>query len=214
MEVKICGITRSKEVEYLTTDKGDKSDYAGFVIFEKSKRFISVEAAKKLIKELDGIVPVAVTVSPEAELIKKICDSGFGVLQVHKELTAEMIEASTIPIWYAFNVASPEELKTNKDFLNTLPSELASRIEGIVVDAAEYGSGKTFDWSIDIKNQAKDIFENRKFILAGGLNPENVTEGIKVFEPDIVDVSSGVEGLNGKEKTLVQKFIERVRDYE
>ena len=44
-----------------------------------------------------------------------------------------------------------------------------------------------------------------------GLNPGNVAEGISIFNPDVVDVSSGVEGTNGKEKELIDAFVNAVR---
>jgi len=55
--------------------------------------------------------------------------------------------------------------------------------------------------------------QEKQFILAGGLNPENVAEGIETFAPDIVDVSSGVEGDGaGKDRTLIEAFIRKVRE--
>ena len=213
MEIKICGITREEEIIFLSDDV-NRSDYAGFVLYEKSKRYIELQEATKLIRGLKDVVPVAVTVGPSKDLVEEICESGFEILQIHKELTEEVLEAATIPIWYALNVTNTEEIIRQKELLDSFPKELTDKIVGIVVDAAAYGSGKTFDWSIDIDKKAKDIFENRKFILAGGLTSENVTKGIKRFKPDVVDVSSGVEGKNGKDETLVKKFIERVRNYE
>lgn len=48
-------------------------------------------------------------------------------------------------------------------------------------------------------------------VLAGGLNSKNVIDGIEKFQPDIVDVSTGVEGTSGKDKKLILDFIERVK---
>ena len=69
MKIKICGITTEEEVKWLNQAN---VDYAGFVLFfEKSKRNVSLERAKELLKVLDGsITPVAVTVEPEIEQIR------------------------------------------------------------------------------------------------------------------------------------------------
>ena len=56
--------------------------------------------------------------------------------------------------------------------------------------------------------------KERQFILAGGLRASNVQQGISIFQPDMVDVSSGVEGDMGKDKELIKEFIERVRTNE
>ena len=58
------------------------------------------------------------------------------------------------------------------------------------------------------------LLMHRKFVLAGGLNESNVQEGMKLFSPDVVDVSSGVEVENGKDKTKINNFVRKVRNYE
>ena len=96
-----------------------------------------------------------------------------------------------------------------------MPQHLQEKVEAIVVDGASYGGGKTFDWKqADVKNAAAELLMHRKFVLAGGLNESNVQEGMELFSPDVVDVSSGVEGENGKDKTKINNFARKVRDYE
>lgn len=96
-----------------------------------------------------------------------------------------------------------------------MPQHLQKKIEAIVVDGASYGGGETFDWKqANVKNAAAELLMQRKFVLAGGLNESNVQEGMKLFSPDVVDVSSGVEGENGKDKTKINNFVRKVRDYE
>ena len=46
IKIKICGITTEEEVSWLLEEQ---VEYAGFVIWEKSKRYISVERAKKFL---------------------------------------------------------------------------------------------------------------------------------------------------------------------
>lgn len=211
IEVKICGITKSEEAAYLNEAQ---ADYAGFVFFEKSRRNISIEQAKSIFPLLDKkIRKVAVTVSCDETLAEQIQQAGFDVLQVHKELKREVLENVRLPVWYACNIADSEALKEKQQFLAGLPDELSAKVEAILVDGAEYGSGKTFDWRKS--RQLKDnLFAGKKLILAGGLNPLNVAEGIRLFKPDIVDVSSGVEGEHGKDRTLIQEFVGKVRAYE
>lgn len=49
-------------------------------------------------------------------------------------------------------------------------------------------------------------------MLAGGLTADNVSEGIRIFEPDIVDVSSGVENETGKDEEKIRRFVEQVKN--
>jgi phosphoribosylanthranilate isomerase len=224
MEIKICGLTSPKEASYLN-EAG--ADYAGFVFFEKSKRNVSISRAKEIMAELDEhIRTVAVTVSPDTALLRQLTEAGFSIVQIHGNLTREVLEEAQIPVWYAINIAKEEELAARASFLQDLPQELSKKIEGIVVDGAEYGSGKTFDWkkSKRLKKAGAQspptIFDGRLFVLAGGLNPENVREGIDLFGPDVADVSSGVEYHDttaippGKDKKLIFDFIRKARGYE
>ena len=161
------------------------------------------------------IQAVAVTVSPDVELVRRIIDSGFDIVQIHGELHKEVLETASIPIWYAVNIIKEEELLQKAEAFMKMPQHLQKKIEAIVVDGASYGGGKTFDWKqADVKNAAAELLMHRKFVLAGGLNESNVQEGMKLFSPDVVDVSSGVEVENGKDKTKINNFVRKVRDDE
>ncbi|MEE1027529.1 MAG: phosphoribosylanthranilate isomerase [Agathobacter sp.] len=212
MEVKICGIRKQAEITYLNEYK---PEYAGFVIWEKSKRYVSVEDADKLMKLLDNdIKRVAVTVAPTLELIEQINETEFDIIQIHKNLSEDMIEKSQKPIWYAINISEVEEIKSNLQFIKNLPCELYTKIRAIVVDGAKYGSGQTFKWDDYSFDELKEMLTDKKIILAGGLNCDNVKNGINKFKPDVVDVSSGVEGTNGKDRELIKLFIERAKENE
>lgn len=213
MQVKICGLTKKEEATYLN-DVG--ADYAGFVFCSKSKRNVSFAQSKEIREQLNPqIQAVAVTVSPDRDMIKKIINSGFNVIQIHGELTKEALEMASIPVWYAVNIIKEEELLQKAKKFMEMPQHLQEKVEAIVVDGASYGGGKTFDWKqADVKNAAAELLMHRKFVLAGGLNESNVQEGMKLFSPDVVDVSSGVEGENGKDKTKINNFARKVRDYE
>ena len=99
MQVKICGLTKKEEATYLN-DVG--ADYAGFVFYSKSKRNVSFAQSKEIREQLNPqIQAVAVTVSPDRNMIKKIINSGFDVIQVHgkldkaQELGIEVMDEAT-----------------------------------------------------------------------------------------------------------------------
>ena len=205
VKIKICGIRTPAEAGYLNDAK---ADYAGCVFYEPSKRFVTDDQAEKILKALDAnIGRVAVTVSPTADDVRRIESLGFDILQVHKDLSLEVLDKVSIPVWYAVNIADASKYEEAVRFIDELPKELAAKIEGILADAPDFGSGRTFDW----KECSRIGTGDRLFILAGGLRSENVAEGIRVFEPDIVDVSSAVEKDNGKDRELIDEFVRAVR---
>ena len=201
-KIKICGITRESETEVLNRMQ---VDYAGFVFFEKSKRNVSIEQAKEIKKHLkSSIKTVAVTVNPALDLIDEIIEAGFDILQIHK--MQKFPENLKIPVWVACQVRSREEAEE---------INVPDGISGILLDAPEFGSGKTFSWQ-DFPMKKRREWQERRipFILAGGLSSENVEEGIRLFEPDVVDVSSSVEGEHGKDHKKVEAFVRKVREHE
>jgi phosphoribosylanthranilate isomerase len=79
----------------------------------------------------------------------------------------------------------------------------------VLVDAAQPGSGRVFDWSL-----AEGVPAGMRMLLAGGLTPENVAEAIRRVRPWGVDVSSGVEtepGSGRKDARRLTRFIEEAR---
>ena len=193
--VKVCGLTDTVEADYLNKNK---VDFAGFVLFfPKSKRNISIEKAEQIMAELDeNIKKVAVIVSPDESEIQQINGSGFDYVQIHGEIKERLLEQISKPVFKAFNIKDIKKYQNN------------AKIVGYVFDAAVPGSGKVFDWSIlnDIKRDAKT------FILAGGLNDSNVREAVKLVNPDVVDVSSGVEydSGSGKDPEKIKQFIRQL----
>ena len=198
-KIKICGITCREDVEILNEFL---PEYAGFVMyFPKSRRNISVQTAYSLLPLLDKrIKTVAVTVCPTAEQVSEIGKCGFDFIQMHVDVEISVIDNSPIPVFKAFNVS---------DIYKVTAYAENKKVCGYVFDAATPGSGKTFDWDI-MKNIPH---ENKLFVLAGGLDFSNVSDAIEIINPDIVDVSSGVENetKTGKSREKVAEFIGTVR---
>lgn len=213
-QVKICGLTRIEEAAYLNEAA---AEYAGFVFYPKSKRNLSIEEAEKIMKALSpSIKKVAVLVSPKAEEIKRIEDAGFDILQIHKELYPETYAAAEKPLWRAINIANAKELQSKqegkeetKEKGKLAEEDPENKIGAYLIDGENFGSGQTFDWSA--AEMVRKYVGERSFILAGGLNPDNIEEAIRLFAPDIVDVSSGVEASCGKDKNKILEFVRKAR---
>lgn len=199
-KIKICGLTSPKEADYVNEAH---ADFAGFVLFyPKSKRNLTISQAKEIFTALDKeINKVAVVVSPTLEEIIQIENAGFDYLQIHGTLTNELLSAIHLPILKAFNVKDMEQYDTFHQ---------EDKIKGYVFDAAVPGSGKTFNWNL-VKKIPRD---EKLFILAGGLNEDNVAEAINAIKPDAVDVSSGVEfadGTPGKDPQRIRDFVQAIK---
>lgn len=183
IKLKLCGLTTEAEAAYVNEAK---ADFAGFIqFFPKSKRNISTEKAKSIMKHLNPeVTPVAVVVSPTWEQLQEIEAAGFGMIQIHGQLSDELLSKITLPVLKAFNV---------KDLSEYEKYHANEKIVGYVFDAQVPGSGKSFDWSI-LKGIPRD---EKLALLAGGIGAENAQLALASADVDGIDASSSIENDNG-----------------
>ena len=202
MKLKICGLTKPEEA-VLVAKAG--ADYAGIVMFfPKSKRNMEPEQATRILAALPkSVQSVAVVVSPTLEQVRIIEDLGFAMIQIHGTVEPQVVETLKIPFIRAFNGETFAEIESYGAMEKCI---------GFVFDAAEPGSGKTFDWSV-----LKQVPRTDKLILlSGGLTTENVVKAMETVQPDGVDVSSGVEytdGRPGKDPEKIASFAAKVKSF-
>ena len=204
--VKICGIT-SKDDALVAIDAG--ADALGFNLVAKSKRYIDIEKAAVWIDALPKeICKVAVVADPNWEDACRIGQLRFiDALQLHGSESAEFCRRLA-DAGIAFAKAVPV---TASKSLAGLPNYFT---DTMILDSSARGTfggtGKPFPW----KFAPEFVRNNPKItvILAGGLNPENVAEAVRVVRPRGVDVATGVEASPGKKDAdLVKAFVAAVR---
>lgn len=200
-KIKICGIRRSLDVEILNKLL---PDYAGFV-FAKSKRRIDLEEGIKLSRQMDKrIKKVGVFVNEDLNLVQKIAKNcELDIIQLHGDE-----DESYIKQLQGFEIWKSIRIKDSKDLIRLNQISSIRYLLDTYDKNAYGGTGSQFDWNL--LNQIKD----KSFVLAGGINIENVVEAIKGVGPYALDISSGVESDGFKDYQKIKSIIERVREYE
>ena len=195
-ELKICGLSRLEDVIAVNRHG---ADYAGFVFFAKSKRYVDPYKANELISLLrTDIKPVGVFMDEPLDNVVRIARiTGVELVQLHGHESEEYVE-------YVKRTLDRPVIKAYKaSEEGALEKAANSNADYVMIDSGA-GSGKKFDWSI-LKDFKRDYF------LAGGLDPESVGEAIRMLEPFAVDVSSGVETDGIKDEKKIAEFIKAVR---
>jgi len=201
VKVKICGIRRLEDA-IVAAESG--ADALGFVFYRKSLRFISPSSGWKIIKRLPPLIsPVGVFVNPSQEELKRAIEiSGIKVIQLHGDENPELIEGLKIPVIKAIRI----EKKIDERKLRMWKGASAFLIEG-KSEKGYGGTGIQFDYKV-----VKPFTKNYRIIIAGGLNPSNVSTVVKTLKPYGVDVSSGVEESPGvKSHKLIKEFIRNAK---
>ncbi len=206
IRIKICGITRLEDAQK-AVELG--IDALGFNFYPGSPRYISPKKAKEISLKLPPFVYlVGVFVNENLEVIQEIAKFSFlDAVQLHGEETPEFVEALDLPVIKAFRIKDRESITQVKGFIG--------KVKAFLLDAymkgKKGGTGKIFNW--EIARKIKDL--NVPLILAGGINPGNVSEAIKIVEPYAVDVASGVERKPGiKDFSLMKELVDRVKEME
>jgi phosphoribosylanthranilate isomerase len=201
MRVKICGISNPPDA--VTAVEGG-ADMLGFMFYEESPRFVAVDTAAAIIRQLPPfVVNVGVFVNASADFVwRAIRACGLNLLQFHGDETPDFCLQFGVMSMKAFRMRDAESLQTLSAY------HTDAWLLDAFVPGRHGGTGATFNW--DLALEAKQ--SGRPIILAGGLTPENVGEAIRKVAPFAVDVSSGVESAPGKKDAAkIRAFIAAVR---
>jgi len=195
VKVKICGICEAQGA-HAAVEAG--ADLLGFH-FCSSDRRVTPEEAKAIVDGL-SVRPsiVGVFIDQDPSEVREIADFvGLDLLQLH---------GSEAP---GFDAGRPvmKVLKIRDDVV----PDAAAWPDPIMLDSwsadQRGGTGRTWDWDL-----ARELLENRKVFIAGGLEPGNVGKVVSTYKPYGVDVSSGVEAsLRVKDPDKVRAFVHAVR---
>ena len=221
-KIKMCGISK---VETILAIVDAKPDYMGLV-FAPSKRQVTVDQAKSLVKELhkqygnrysrdevqcsnqtlihqEFIKTVGIFVNETLDnLVTIATEVNLDAVQLHGDEDEAFIqslkERTNVEVWKAVQIRSAADAEAWID----------SSADMLLFDAYHKdergGMGEVFDWS------CLDEFE-RPFMLAGGIDSTNVARAIRTVRPYGIDISSGIETEGVKDDEKIKAFTNIVR---
>lgn len=219
VRVKICGITNLEDANFAVSFGADA---LGFIVGvrRKAEDAISPEEARRIILSLPPYISsVLVTDLMEAKRVIELCkEIGATTIQLQDEIPFDEIVLvrrglPNIRLVKAVHVTGPQAVDKARGY--------EGRVDAILLDTLNIkedrigGTGLTHDWRISRRIRERCSLP---VILAGGLNPENIEEAIRIVHPYGVDVNSGVEnpegGLHGrKDPVCVKAFIEKAKKF-
>lgn len=191
--IKVCGLTRPEDGE-LALSLG--ADYLGVIRAERSPRYATEKQARLLTNSFPVGKRVCVDVAPTPGELEAHGDIGFDFFQIHFEpdLTLETL-ASYSEIVGKEKLWLAPHLPPGDPF----PENLMAYADSILVDTYNPGqiggTGQTGNWSAFAGLMR--TYPDTRFVLAGGLNPQNIREALRQSGARIVDVNSGVESSPG-----------------
>ncbi|XP_078152278.1 N-(5'-phosphoribosyl)anthranilate isomerase 1, chloroplastic-like [Carex rostrata] len=174
--VKMCGIASARDAE---TAARAGANLIGMILWPKSKRSVSLEAAKEISKVARecGAESVGVFVDDDLDTILRVADaSGIEFIQLHGDESRvslpQLLRKSRII--YVLHADDSGYL------INNVPSEDCLPVDWFLVDSAKGGSGKGFNWK---EFKLPPIKSKNGWLLAGGLHPDNVSEAVSLLRP-------------------------------
>ena len=207
-ELKLCG---NRSLEDWESVRVSGVPYAGF-IFANSVRRVTNEQVKNWLSEfppLNDMKIVGVFVNPELEeLAQTVSEVPLDILQLHGNETpaflAKVKQMTGKTIW--------KVIHHGKSSLNEM-RRYDGIADGYIVDTklpGQWGgTGKRFDWDSIPSYQAEAAVQKVPLFVAGGVKVDNVQE-LLPYQLDGIDVSSGIESNDRKDKLKMDDLIERL----
>lgn len=201
-KIKICGLYREDDIKAVNEAR---PDWGGFIIdVPFSHRSVCASRAKQLISNLsDDIKPVGVFFDNEPEnIVNAVQEAGFSIVQLHGSENDEVIsqirelldERSLVcSIWKAFKIESEDDIALAQE----------SKADVVLLDGGT-GEGRVFNWDLCSSIE-------RPFIIAGGLEPNNIPDALRETGAFACDLSSGVETNKLKDPEKIIRAVEAAR---
>ena len=208
--IKVCGI---REPEHAAAAAEAGADALGF-IFAPARRQVTAEIAHTCIQAARSVKPdvlaCGVFVNAPADEIAGIVElAGLDFVQLSGNESPDFVAGLPVP---ATKVFHPKPEFTTEDVVRAISTYRAPEIPPVafLLDAFSTkgagGTGEKVDWDL-----ASAVNAHVPVVLAGGLDPANVAEAIRVVQPQGVDVSSGVEIEGRKSVERIHAFVAAAR---
>ena len=197
VRIKICGLMRPQDIDMVNEVC---PDIAGFILASGRRRTVTPEQMRELTGRLKPeIRSAAVFLDQDIRWIADLAAEGLmDIIQLHGHEGNEEIRylrsRTDKTVIKAFRIDTAEDIRRAED----------SEADLVLLDHGVGGTGQAWDWSLLTGMK-------RPFILAGGLDPENVQEAVRKTQPFGVDVSSGVETDGCKDREKILRFVRAVR---
>ena len=201
MKSKICGISDSKTLKYLT-GHSSPPQYIGFIVnYPKSKRFVQYDKLKELLKvDKKSSKYVAVLVQPDKNILEKLKDLPFDYYQVYD---CTPTEVKSIKEKYKKKIIIVITIKDQNDVVKYI--EYNEQADIILFDSKGYEKSLSFDHQL-----IKNLKINKELMLAGNIQIDDNLESYKEIA-DIIDISGGLETSGLKDISKINIFLNKVK---
>jgi phosphoribosylanthranilate isomerase len=201
MKSKICGISDTKTLKFLTNHPAPPQ-FIGFIVnYPKSKRNVKIDKLKVLLKlDKKDSLYVAVLVKPDQKILEDIKDLPFDYYQIYDcepDEIKKIKEKYSKKIITAFTIQNLDDVKRHILYDN-------------VTDIYLFDS-KGYEKSVSFKHSLiKDIKLNKEVMLAGNIQINDELESYKKIT-DIIDISGGVETSGLKDISKIEIFLNKIK---
>ena len=201
MKAKICGISDSNTLKYITNHPYPP-DYIGFIVnYKKSKRFVEFNDLKKLLEiKRKKSKYVAVLVKPTAKELKKISVLPFDYYQIYDLKNDEI---KLIKEKYKINIIVAITVKDKKDVL--IHNNYKDVADIFLFDSKGYEKSMSFDHKL-----IKNLRSNTEIMLAGNIQIDDDLENYNKIT-DIIDISGGLETSGLKDISKINIFLNKIK---
>jgi len=207
VDVKICGLSTAETVDAAVAAG---ARWVGFATYPKSPRHVDTPTLKALGARVPRHVGRVVFFvdADDALLDERLATGVVDLLQLHGAETPERVAAikarTAKPVMKVIKITEAADVERGIAAYAPVADRLMFESDGGILPG---GNAKAFDWTILSGRQVP-----QPWLLAGGLNPDNVAEAVRVTGAKAVDVSSGVETSRGvKSVELIRAFISAAR---
>ena len=207
IQVKVCGLTRKEDVQ-AALEQG--VDACGFIAYPDSPRVVTLEQAQALAAPVAQAQKVVVDVAPALTSIQAYQAAGFQKFQIHASL--EVCEKQ-LPAWAELVGRDHLWIAPRLPQGTPFPKRLTDYASTVVMDTYASdkvgGTGVVGDWKAFRELQA--THPQTRFILAGGLAPDNIQQALQESGARYVDLNSGIERAPGvKDPALLADLIQAI----
>ncbi|MBR5662487.1 MAG: phosphoribosylanthranilate isomerase [Bacilli bacterium] len=213
VKVKICA---NKTVDDIKASIDAGADIVGLLVGQEhaSTDFIDKYKAKELANFAKGKLDVSLVthLTNADEIIDLTNFIGNNVIQLHSDISEEEVEKikKTLPnikLIRLIHISSDGKICTDYKKMKYADYYLLDSFNLKTNQVG--GTGLTHDW-----NKSRELIKilDKPVFLAGGLNPDNVADAIKIAKPYGVDVNSGCKNSLGlKDKQKVMEFVRNAK---